>query len=90
MLKSTLYGAVAASALAVASVITPVSAAPAAKIAPDVQANTTDAQYYYYHGRRHRHHHHHHHGWHHGHHHGHYDSFGVYVAPGFGARVYHW
>lgn len=85
MLKATLYGAVAAGALAIAGVMTPAAAAPAAKAVPELETSyVTDIKH-----RRWRRHH----GWHHGHHYGwyhrHHPGFGVY-GPGFGARVYTW
>ena len=86
MIKQTLYGAVAAGALALAAA-TPAISAPAAKAVPQAQSNVTDAQYYYYDGPRYRRHHRHyrHYGY------RHYEpGVGVYVAPGFGVRTYHW
>jgi hypothetical protein len=85
MLKATLYGAIAAGALATAGAITPAAAAPAAKPVPELEnSHVTDVKH-----RRWRRHH----GWDHGHHYGwyhnHHPGFSVY-GPGFGARVYHW
>ncbi len=57
MLKTTLYGAVAGGLLAAAAVSTPVIAAPAAPVAPQVEKNVNDVQHR--HWRRHHHHHNH-------------------------------
>jgi hypothetical protein len=51
MMKTILYGA-AAGALAIAGAATPLAAAPAAKTAPDVQSNVTNAQVYFHVGPR--------------------------------------
>jgi hypothetical protein len=84
MIKTTLYGAVAAGALAVAGV-TPLAAAPAAKIAPDVQSSKSDVQsvYFYTDDRRYRRHRRHHH---------YYDNSYYWgpPAPFYGPRYYHW
>lgn len=58
MLKATLVGAAAAGTLAVASAMTPVAAAPAAQVAPQVEKNISDVHDRRW--RRHRHHRHHH------------------------------
>lgn len=89
MIKHTLYGAIAAGALTLAASVSPAVSAPAAKVMPDVQSNATDVQYYYHDDRRrHRRHH---------RHHRHHDDYGyryyqpgpgIYVAPGYGVRVY--
>lgn len=57
MLKTTLYGAVAGGLLAAAAVTTPVIAAPAVPVAPQVEKNATDVQHRHW-RRHHRHHHH--------------------------------
>jgi hypothetical protein len=55
MLKTTLYGAVAGSLLAAATVSTQVIASPSAPVAPQVEKNVNDVQHR--HWRRHHHHH---------------------------------
>ncbi len=83
MMKQTLYGAVAAGALAFAASVTPAVSAPAAKAVPQAQSNATDVQFFYHDDRR--------------RHRRHYNDYGyryyepgpgVYVAPGYGVRVY--
>ncbi|MBS4084862.1 MAG: hypothetical protein KGZ73_15040 [Rhizobiales bacterium] len=60
MLKATLIGAAAAGTLAVASAMTPVAAAPAAQVAPQVEKNVNDVHDPRWRHRHHRHRHHHH------------------------------
>ena len=62
MLKTTLYGAVAGGLLAAATVTTPVIAAPATPVAPQVEKNVNDVQHRHW-RRHHRHHHHDHYGY---------------------------
>lgn len=54
MLKATLIGAAAAGTLAVASAMTPLAAAPAAQVAPQVETNVNDVRHRHWH-RHHRH-----------------------------------
>jgi hypothetical protein len=56
MLKTTLYGAVAGGLLAAATVSTPVIAAPAAPMAPQVEKNVNDVQHRHWRRHHHRHH----------------------------------
>lgn len=79
MLKTTLYGAVAGGLIAVAAVTTPVIAAPAAKVAPQVEKNVNDVQHR--HWRRHHRHHHDHYGYYYGPH---------YYQPGPGIYLRAW
>lgn len=57
MIKTMIYSAAAAGALAIAGAATPLAAAPGARTAPDVQSNVTNAQLYLEIGPRHHRHH---------------------------------
>lgn len=85
MLKVTLYGAVAGGLIAAASMATPVSAAPAAPVTPQVEKNVNDVQHRHRH--RHRHHYHRHH---HPHYHGYYYGPSYYYTPGPGIYLRTW
>lgn len=84
MLKFTFYGAVAGGLIAAASMATPVSAAPAAPVTPQVEKNVNHVQ----HRHRHRHHYHRHH--HHPHYHGYYYGPSYYYTPGPGIYFRAW
>lgn len=81
MLKTTLYGAVAGGLLVAAASVSPLAAAPAGPVAPQVEKNVNEVQHRHW-RRHHRHYRHHHRNRHYYYNNGYYYGPNYYYRPG--------